>query len=100
MKSVANPTKRTIPPPTPFELVKNHLPEDSYHLALKKSKRGYYVDALKQLASAKRGTVLKFKSEKGMPGCKTAAKKLGYTLMFATEGEFLFVQIVDTGEDK
>ena len=96
---------RKIAPPPKFEIVKNPLPVDAFHRRLPSgSKRHYYVDALTDLAKAKRGSVLRFASRKAHAGLTRAAKKLGYELHFALEGtgeqEALFVQIVDTGDDK
>jgi hypothetical protein len=67
---------------------------------LPKRRRAYYADALRALAAAKRGSVLRFESSKAEAGLQNSAKKLGYSLMFAMDGNELLVQIVDTGDDK
>lgn len=97
---VASPSVKKIPPPPPFSIIKNPLAEDLFHAKLPGlGKGGYYQQALKQLAEAKRGSVMRFPTIKPYGQLRNAAKKLGYQLMFAKDDEALLVQIVDTGSD-
>jgi hypothetical protein len=94
-------TRRTIPPPPPFEIIRNVLPEDKFHKKLPGTgKGGYYQSALKALAEAKRGSVLRFPTCRPYGSVRNAAKKLGYELMFAKDGEAMLIQVIDTGSDK
>lgn len=95
-----------LPPPqkgghraVAFQIVENPLPVDAYTLT-RKVRTSPYRDALIALASAKRGSVLEFADEKALAQVKAQAKKLGYTIHVALRPPKLYVQIVDTGEDK
>lgn len=85
--------------PVPFKIIANPLPEDAYSLP-RKIRSSPYRDALIALAAAKRGSVLEFEDVKALSRLRPIAKKLGYTIHVAERGTKLYVQIVDTGEDK
>jgi hypothetical protein len=52
------------------------------------------------LASAKRGSVLRFESNSALTQIKAQAKKLSYKILVAENEGKLYVQIIDTGVDK
>lgn len=91
---------RQFAPPTPFTIVVNPLPEDQFHRKLPRLRDGHFKNALSMLASAKRGSVLKFASRKCYGQVEKAAKQLGYECWYALDSDALLVQLVDTGKDK
>lgn len=83
----------------PYKIVSNPLPEDAYTLP-RKMRQSPYRDALVALAGAKRGSVLEFEDVKALVRLRPIARKLGYMIHVAERGTKLYVQIVDTGDDK
>lgn len=92
--------RKTYKPPVAFEIVANPLPDDRYHRKIPRAKGGHYIDALRRLADAKRGSVLRFADKRCEHPVRAAAKKLGYEVWYTVDGDALLVQLMGTGDDK
>jgi len=86
--------------PVGFRIVANPLAEDAYKKPERKKQVPFYQQALMDLAQAKRGSVLCFDETRCLQQLRSAAKKMGWTILVAEDAGKLFVQVVDTGDDK
>lgn len=93
------PIKRKLAAPTAYKIVKCTLPNDAFKKSLTQGK-SHFQDALKLLAGSQRGSVACFDNTRCAAQIKKAALKLKYTVLYAEDLGKLYVQLIDTGEDK